>query len=514
MKWENPVLWLVVGLAVRIFLAATVGLGNDEVYYTGYAAYPDWSYFDHPGMLGWLGVLFGGWALPESPLWARALPLLTGTVNSWTLFVLGQALTGRAATGLLSMALYTLGFYTSVVCGVFLMPDAPQTLFWLAALAVWMRCERRGGPRSSTPWVLGVLCAGALASKYHTVFLFAGLAAHALTQPRAPWMRKLILQSSPIALLGGVPTWAWNLHWDSPSFRFHGPRLWPLGPVQLDAFVRELAGEVLYTGPVVFAVIVAGIVAFLRGHVRGVPPSGPHVLLWVALPLWATFLGVSCFRFTLPHWTGPAFATLIPLGAVWLEERTRRVRNRWILAAGGTYLALLAAAWIHVRTGAGSPTAAAGLLRAKEDVTLDVYGWDQLAPQLSEFLRKQDVPPERVLLVSSGWFPTSHIAFWAGRPLGVHVGAIGSLQEVHHFAIWNDRLLRSHPDPFERVYFVNDAHTARWPVDARCFQPDSMPSANFGIYRAGKRVNEIRLYRIEGFDPQRDLASAETALRR
>ena len=39
---------------VRCLIAATIGLGNDEVYYVTYAQHLEWNYFDHPPMVALL----------------------------------------------------------------------------------------------------------------------------------------------------------------------------------------------------------------------------------------------------------------------------------------------------------------------------------------------------------------------------------------------------------------------------------------------------------------------------
>ena len=48
--------FLLIALAflLRLIIAASIGLGNDEVYYRLYAEQLQWNYFDHPPMVGWL----------------------------------------------------------------------------------------------------------------------------------------------------------------------------------------------------------------------------------------------------------------------------------------------------------------------------------------------------------------------------------------------------------------------------------------------------------------------------
>ncbi|HIE40334.1 MAG TPA: hypothetical protein EYP76_02770, partial [Thiomicrorhabdus sp.] len=42
---------------LHLFLAFHVELGGDEAHYALYGLMPDWSYFDHPPMVGWLQAI-------------------------------------------------------------------------------------------------------------------------------------------------------------------------------------------------------------------------------------------------------------------------------------------------------------------------------------------------------------------------------------------------------------------------------------------------------------------------
>jgi len=42
---------------LHLFLAFNVELGGDEAHYALYGLMPDWSYFDHPPLIGWLQII-------------------------------------------------------------------------------------------------------------------------------------------------------------------------------------------------------------------------------------------------------------------------------------------------------------------------------------------------------------------------------------------------------------------------------------------------------------------------
>ena len=73
--------------AVRASCAALIEFGNDEVYYRLYALFPDWSHFDHPGMVGWMIQLFTLNLAWDSELAIRMASIVLGTVNIWLMYL-------------------------------------------------------------------------------------------------------------------------------------------------------------------------------------------------------------------------------------------------------------------------------------------------------------------------------------------------------------------------------------------------------------------------------------------
>ena len=80
--FKKPLL-IIIGISalVRAFLAASLELGNDEVYYWSYAMYPDLSHFDHPPMIGWLIQLFTVNLNLNSELFIRLCSIAIGLLS-------------------------------------------------------------------------------------------------------------------------------------------------------------------------------------------------------------------------------------------------------------------------------------------------------------------------------------------------------------------------------------------------------------------------------------------------
>jgi len=128
-NYSKVLVWLIViSLLIRTLLAILLEFGNDEVYYFQYALYPSFSYFDHPPMVGWLMRLFSLNLLLTDEWALRLTSLLTGTLNTWLIFVLGKELHGARA-GFYAALLYTASFILLLLREPLFCPIRPRVYF-------------------------------------------------------------------------------------------------------------------------------------------------------------------------------------------------------------------------------------------------------------------------------------------------------------------------------------------------------------------------------------------------
>jgi hypothetical protein len=84
MKYKNHVVYIIViSSLVRILIAATTELGNDEVYYWTYAIQPDWNHFDHPPLVGLFIRLFTFNLSLRDELFIRLTSIIAAAANTW-----------------------------------------------------------------------------------------------------------------------------------------------------------------------------------------------------------------------------------------------------------------------------------------------------------------------------------------------------------------------------------------------------------------------------------------------
>jgi len=435
---------MLLSLIIRGFLAGFLEFGNDEVYYWTYALYPDISHFDHPPMLGFLIQLTTFNLAFESELFIRLGAVLLGTFNIWLVFLIGKNLRD-ALTGFYAAVLYTASIYAFIIAGTFILPDTPQLSFWL--LSVYLLLISVTGPvkRQTKGYLLlaGLSIGLAMLSKYTSVFLLSGAFIFVLLDNRQWFKTKELYLSAIISLIFFLPVFIWNFNNDFISFTFQSDRVGIFeSGIRSDFFFTELGGQMLYNNPVNFILGVLALIACFRGKIS-MNPLKARLLLWISLPLIALFLFFSPFRHTLPHWTGPAWTTIIFLTAAYLRELdVKRAKERLFQPVLWISLGLLV-----IVISLGLMQVKGGLLftdqgenaenKGEQDVSLDMYGWRQLSTKFEQIVEEEkdrkNIDPMSPV-ISHRWFPAANIDYYLASPLGIDVLGIGSLDGLHKYA--------------------------------------------------------------------------------
>ena len=126
-------LWTLVAitLVVKILLSFLLELGNDEVYYYTYALQPDWNHFDHPPMVGWMIRLTSLNLHWVTALSMRIGAILSAAIATIVIYETGTLLKNERA-GYFAALLYSLSIYTSIIAGLFVLPDMKYYIIGLA----------------------------------------------------------------------------------------------------------------------------------------------------------------------------------------------------------------------------------------------------------------------------------------------------------------------------------------------------------------------------------------------
>lgn len=497
MRFESPkkaiVLLLAISALLRAVIASWVELGNDEVYYWTYALFPDWSHFDHPGMVGWVMQLFSLNLLFDSEFFLRLSSVVFMTLNTWVVYRIGKELRDEAM-GLRAALLYTASIYAFVITGVFILPDTPQNLFWLLSFWALIRYVKK---QSNTALLFAGLAIGlCILSKYTGVFLWIGFGLYVLFFDRKSLKNPSLYLSIALTALCCLPILYWNIQNDFVSFRFHGDRV-GIGHFNFKSFGTELGGELLYNNPVNYILAIIAVVAGFRKRLP-IETDVRRLIMLTALPMIGLFLFFSLSRPTLPHWSGPAFNLLIFLSASWLE-RFSVLRQKHIIASSLGFLTLVVTFGIaEIKTGfipLDRHTEATKV--GKDDFSLDLYGWRQAGVKFAE-LRAQKVAEgemkESDAIIGNNWFPTANIDYYIARPLNMDVLGYGPLDRMHKYMWINEQ--RGGFEIGADYWYIADSHFFIDPEQAYAYTNfKSIRLAGIiPIERHGKIVRNLFIY--------------------
>lgn len=496
-KKYHSLLWLIaISTALRILIASLVGLGNDEVYYHTYALYPDWSHFDHPPMVGWVIQFFSLGFFMKSAFFMRLGPIILSALNTWLIYELG-ALIKNEKTGWYAALLYTASLYTSIIAGVFIMPDAPQVFFWIISLYLMMEIlpdKDMVAPNRRRFLILGLMIGLGMLSKYTSVFLWLGIFLYLIFYNRN-WFKSWHLYASGlISILVFSPVLIWNYAHHFISFTFHSDRV-EIGAqsIRFDFIATEILGQFLYQNPVVFILVWVAVIYGLRHHSFFVEKRKFHFLLFQSLPLIFVFLFFSLFRKTLPHWTGPAYISLILIAATFLSRKSNEKLLKFPTPIKASLIAIL------IIIGLGFAQINYGLFNLKKligtDITLDMYGWKQLKKPFTEIKSEAEnkgIIQKDAPLISHRWFPAAHLDYYLAIPNDSYVMGWGSLERIHKYAWMNEE--RGGYQKGMDVWFVNFDNDLVDIGFAKKHFKKVIALDTINIYRSGETVKQAYVY--------------------
>lgn len=423
--------WVLLALvcAVHFLLGAQLGLSVDEAHYALYAAHLDWSYFDHPPLVGWVQ-----WPLValNAPTWVlRLLPELLWLGTAFLVHGLAQRVQAlqRGATPAASAAPAATatgpapgqaGFWAVLVLavsplfhvlGIGLLPDTLLVFLTAAVLVVTLDLMRVQALQRGRPWLLlGLLLGLAGLSKYTAIFtalavVLCLLSVHGwqLLRLRWPWL------AVTLAVVLVLPVLYWNQSQQWISFRYQAQHGAGGGWSGL-AVGRFLVIQLIAYGPL----LLAGLMG-LRGATM---PAARAMLVFFAVPF-AVLAVLAGGGTSLPHWTAPAWVALAPLGGLALA-RTGQAWLRWATVALALVQAAVCLVLLGLMLSAGQPfvtqTSGQGNNAAPSNPFADVHGWDLAGERARTLAQQLGLPSVSV----QNWTLASRLA-WYARPLPVHV---------------------------------------------------------------------------------------------
>jgi hypothetical protein len=489
-------------------LAAGFNLGNDEAYYYTYALYPALSHFDHPPMVGWVIQLFSFNLAFGSEFFIRLAAVVAGTMNTWLMYCIGRQLRDER-TGWYAALLYTASVYGFVIVGIFILPDSPQSVFWLAAILFLLQAfSREIDSVAKRRFLLASVMIGfAFLSKYTTAYLWLGMLIYVLAYNRK-WLRMVEFYLAHLIMaVMFLPVLIWNAQNHFVSFLFHSGRVEPVSAAFTpDYFLTEILGEALYTNPINLVLIVMAVYAFFSSKLKN-EKKEISLLIWSSIPLIITFLLVSISRRTLPHWNGAGYLTLLPVVALWLRNRSNSKIPLVLRYSLAFLVVLITLSTAQIRTGfiPFEKFSKGDDGKGSADYSLEMYGWNQLRDDfipLADKYEQAGSMPSNSPIVSYRWFPAANYSYYLARGTHRFVMAAGDTAAIHKYA-WINQIhggFKLNSD----AWYITSSRDFRSPrsLPGLYYESISLPDT-IRISRMRKDVYDFYVYRLKNLQSKR-----------
>lgn len=373
-----------------------MGLMPQDAYYYFYGQHLDWSYFDHPGMIGYALRFF-------SELFGRSVFVVKLTdfiLTSLTLIAFYKLSTLFLSKQKQQHALLIMS--TSVMISILSIistPDVPLLLFWTLSL---IALHKAIFEENFKYWILsGIFMGLAFDSKYTSIFLQFGLVSFLVLskQHRKLLLSKEFLLAIIISILVAFPVLYWNDQHQFVSFLFQSTQraesVTSIGLKPL-SFLGTIGHELLILIPTLFVFIVVLTYKILKKQLLQwrIPKDSQLFLLCFFLPTFLGFFAISLFYWVKINWLMPGYITGLILAAIYISNKWIKVNT---LLSIGIHIVLAIEILFYV-------------VPVKGDDTW--FGWEELAKEVTQI---QEGYPDTFIFSADNYKTTSILNFYLNQ---------------------------------------------------------------------------------------------------
>lgn len=326
---KHPALSWVLGFQIfRFVLLPFMGLMPQDAYYHMYGQNLSLSYFDHPGMIGYILRIFTD-VFGQSVF---VVKLADFTITSLTIFsfyklasyFLSNKKLWRSMVLLISTIFISILSFNST-------PDVPLLLFWTLSLICLYKAVFEG---KKWFWILGGIAMGlAFDSKYTALLLQFGLIAFLLFSNRyrklflSPWLWVCLI----ISALVTFPVWWWNYQNEFASFAFQSSdRTSSISKFEINPkwFFGAIGHQLFLLLPILFSIFIA----FTFKHIKKaltkfkLPSQKTLFLLAFFIPTFLGFFLLTPIYWVKLNWMMPSYITGIIIAGMYVSKKLLRAQ--------------------------------------------------------------------------------------------------------------------------------------------------------------------------------------------
>ncbi|PKN51958.1 MAG: dolichyl-phosphate-mannose--protein mannosyltransferase [Deltaproteobacteria bacterium HGW-Deltaproteobacteria-13] len=443
---------------IRLLSAPFFGLGVDEAHYVLYAKYLDWSYVDHPPLVGWTHAPFF-YIFGANEFLARLPAILIFALTSYCAYLFVLRVTKSVQISLLATLALNSSFILNVL-GLMLLPDSLLLLFVFLLIFVTEKILREKKPLDFI-W-LGILLGLMGLAKYTSILLVPPLILFFLMKKRfdivfSPYM----ILAACIALIFITPVIYWNMTHDFISFRYQGGHVFGTFASSLKNFAESLGAQFGAYSPFLFIVAFYGFFKTLRStddYLRLAVLFGATIICF--------FFATSLYERTLPHWPSIFYLLFIPIGTYTLYLSREKWKKYYLYFSIGFSLALMLIAYAAIPFPEGV-TRIAGIFYKIPDYKSpfrDIYGFPQIIGQADEIIKRDASAAPKAIAVSN-WTVGSRTLYY-NLPYKNEVFVIDNRQD--QFDVWQ----KKSPIGYDILFLNSHFNNIDVEKDVRCERSD------------------------------------------
>jgi 4-amino-4-deoxy-L-arabinose transferase-like glycosyltransferase len=394
----NRQLFLLIALftLIRLLAAPFFGLGVDEAHYFLYGLHLDWSYVDHPPLVGWIHALFYH-LFGTSEFLVRLPAIILSSLVSYLAYLFTMEFSRSEKISLLAVLAINSSFLLNGL-GLMLLPDSVLLPLVLLLIFVVKKTEERQQPKYFI--YLGLILGLAGLAKYTAAPLVPAVLIYFIIKKRYDLIfSKHMFAGALIAILLVSPVFYWNLENDWISFRYQGGHLLGSSSINLGSFLTSLAAQAGFYSPFLFGVALYGFYKSFRRK---------NDFFLLSLLLGGILLGfclyLSFYDVTLPHWASAFYLLFIPIGVYFLSLGQGKVKRYIRNLSIGISLIITLALYAEL----------AGKWFSFPDFRSpfrDIYGWPTIAREADTILKANSNPKEALAVTE--WTQASRMIYYS-----------------------------------------------------------------------------------------------------
>jgi hypothetical protein len=322
-KNNKAISWVLGFQLFRLILLPFMGLMPQDAYYYLYGQNLSLSYFDHPGMIGYLLRIFTE-IFGQSIFTIKFADFIITTLTILSFYKLASYFLSKQKLAR-AIVLFASTIFVSIL-SFNSTPDVPLLLFWTLSLICLYKAifeEKRWF------WILGGIAMGlAFNSKYTALLLQIGLIAFLVFSNKyrklflSPWFWISLLLSVAVTF----PVWYWNYQNEFASFAFQSSeRTSSISEFKISPknFFGAIGHQMFLLLPVLFLIFITFTYKYVKRALIKfkIPQAKTLFLLAFFIPTFVGFFSLTPIYWVKLNWMMPSYIAGIILAGMFINKK-------------------------------------------------------------------------------------------------------------------------------------------------------------------------------------------------